>query len=180
MQKFFLAWGLLASARLILRYSSSKFLIPDISLGLFFRAFTKVVSKVQIKPWIEAFKPLLIGPDISQLFPDFANRVVRSLIICFVHMWILASCHWSLHLPHSMCTGRAYHIKAGGIVRSEPTVLVCLCFRCGLKCVEAGAARGSRKLCRAFQAGLRSSSVVRWLSWVERLSMTFFQASVKA
>ena len=40
-----------------------------------------------------------------------------------------------------MCTGRAYHTKAGGIVRSEPTVLICLCFRCGLKCVEAGAAR---------------------------------------
>jgi len=79
-----------------------------------------------------------------------------------------------------MCTGRAYHTKAGGIVRSEPTVLICLCFRCGLKCVEAGAARGSRELCRAFQAGLRLSSVVRRLSYVERLSMTFFQTSIKA
>jgi len=79
-----------------------------------------------------------------------------------------------------MCIGWAYHTKAGGIVRSEPTVLICLCFRCGLKCVEAGAARGSRELCRAFQAGPRSSSVVRRLSYVERLSMTFFQASFKA
>ena len=93
MQKKILARDLLASARLILRYSSSKFLIPDISLSLFFRAFTRVVSKVQFKPSIEAFKLLLIGPDISQLFPDFTDRVVRSLVICFVDMWILANCY---------------------------------------------------------------------------------------
>ena len=51
---------------------------------------------------------LLIAPDISQLFPDFVDRVVRSLIICFVDMWILASCYWSSSSLHVYRTGLSH------------------------------------------------------------------------